>query len=260
MELCLNDATKLEVFSHLFQQMKGFCEHVNLDFNAERVYIQTMDASKISILEVTVPASWFTSYTCTEPVVLGISSTLLAKLLATRDKGQQLTLTYDGEETDKLACNMTSSVEHKPVLLDKHFEMPLIELETETMGIPDIEYEVEYSLSAQQFATMIQQLKTFGDTVDVDCSEDHIEWAAKSDGQGKMMVRLPLNDLEEFTLDEGCVLALSFSLQQLALVAAYSKISKTVALHKHHEYPLRIDYASDELTIRYYLAPKVRDE
>jgi hypothetical protein len=84
--------------------------------------------------------------------------------------------------------------------------------------------------------------------------------AGVKEGQGKMTVRLPLDDLDEFTLDDGCELALSFSLQQLSLVSAYSKVSKTVAVHKHRDYPLRVDYTSDELSIRYYLAPKVRDE
>ena len=62
MDIQLNNLTKVDEFAALFQNMKLFTEHINIDFNDERIYIQTMDNCKISLLEVIIPKSWFCGY------------------------------------------------------------------------------------------------------------------------------------------------------------------------------------------------------
>jgi|Transcript_23211 hypothetical protein len=68
MDISINNITKVGIFATLFQNMKLFTDQINIDCNEERMYIQTMDNCKISILEITIPKSWFCSYSCPTPI------------------------------------------------------------------------------------------------------------------------------------------------------------------------------------------------
>ena len=61
MEIHITDPVKIEVFSNIVQNIKNVCDQVNIEFNEDRLYIQTMDSSKISILEISIASNWFTS-------------------------------------------------------------------------------------------------------------------------------------------------------------------------------------------------------
>ena len=257
MEFQLTDPVKTELFASVFQYTKNVCDQINLDVNADRIFIQTMDSSKVSILEITFPATWFHSYTCTVPVTLGISATLLYKILNSREKAQPVRVKHGGAGDDTLYCSMEGETKTH---FHRHFEIPLIELEVEVMNIPAISYEAEFTMPSTSFSTLITQLKAFGETLDIQCNEDRIALVSKSSDQGKMSVDIGIDDLTEFTIDEECQLNLSFAIQYLSLISAFGKVAKDVSVRLHHEYPIRIDYEQDEMTIKYYLAPKISEE
>ena len=110
MNISINNLTKVETFAILFQNIKLFTEYINIDCNEERIYIQTMDNSKTSILEITIPKTWFCSYSCPIPVTLGINASIFYKILSSRDKVQTMQINYDTAEEDKLFIHMESSI------------------------------------------------------------------------------------------------------------------------------------------------------
>ena len=67
----------------------------------------------------------------------------------------------DDVTDDKLRLDMTSD---NPTIFDKRFELPLIDIDTEMMSIPEMEYQAEFSLPSNTFVTLIDQLKLFGET------------------------------------------------------------------------------------------------
>jgi DNA polymerase III sliding clamp (beta) subunit (PCNA family) len=72
MEINIRDLNKAELFAGLFQHMKLFTENINIMFEQNRMFIQTMDASHISIIEINIPARWFDEYILKENVSLTI--------------------------------------------------------------------------------------------------------------------------------------------------------------------------------------------
>jgi proliferating cell nuclear antigen PCNA len=225
--LAVSEPGKARAFSAIFQNMKHFCDHVNVVFEKERVYAQGMDNSHISIFELFIPSAWFDSYNHPEDdnIVVGINVGLFYKILNTRDEGQEIFIKYDSEKQDKLYLHfITSSSSSKP-LFDKHFELPLIEIETEMMSIPDVEYSVEFSLSSSNFASIVGQLKQFGSDMIIRCNEEEIRLSSKSTDAGNMSVVVPIDDLSLFAIDEGMSLCLSFSLSHLYNICSLLPLS-----------------------------------
>jgi proliferating cell nuclear antigen len=267
-DILIDNSAKVDAFTTLFQSLKSFSEHTNVQFDNERMYIQTMDSARISILEISLPTKWFCKYKCDQTVVLGINASVMYKILSSKDKNQSIRLQYKSGE-DKLNIHMCSQEGTTNAGFDRYFEAPLMDIESEYMAIPEIEYQMEMSLPSSIFSTLIHQLRGFGESLDIHCNEDNIRFTANTQESGSMSVDIRMDDLIEFSIEEECQLDMSFGLQFLQPVCSYSKISKTVNVKIHSDYPIRIEYplhlvgTTPEIEcgfIHFFLAPKIKDE
>jgi len=264
MNICIQQIQKAETFAGLFQHIKSFTEQVNIMFEKDRLYMQTMDNSRVSIIEIDLPSVWFDVYEHKEPstITLGINATLFFKILSSREKTQMINIDYNETNSDKLFIHFTS--ENK-VEFDKHFEIPLIDLDAEIMGIPETEHQAEFALPSSHFSSLINQLQMFGDTLDIECSEEKIMLCSNSQDNGKMYVEIKIDDLSTFIIDEGGSLKLSFSLQYLHNICLYNKLAKEIEVKLSDAYPLQIMYdlggeQGHNAKIKFYLAPKINDD
>ena len=156
-------------------------------------------------------------------------------------------------------------------LFDKHFELPLIELESEMMSIPEVDYAAEFSLSSSNFATIVGQLRQFGSDLHIKCNEDEIRLTAKSNESGNMSVVVPIDDLSLFAINEGETLNLSFSLSHLHNICSFHKISDSINIKISGDYPLKATYFLEKIAdddedmtnksrVVVFLAPRVSDD
>jgi proliferating cell nuclear antigen PCNA len=275
MEIVIRSQEKADKFASLFQHIKTLTEHIAITFDKSRMSMQCMDNAHVAIMEISLPSSWFDIYELTDDANVRIcfNATFLHRILSSRDKEQQIQLVYSLEDADRLMIHLTKldesaentktkEKEKKSAHFDKHFELPLIDIEEETMEIPEIEYAAELAMKSAQFADIVTQLKMFGDTMEVQCSEERIALASTSHDQGKMFVEIGIDDLTEFAIDEGADLALSFSLTYLKYFCAYSKIADLVSIKFGESFPMRVCYSLGEqehAILTFYLAPKIND-
>ena len=268
MNIIINNPSKIECFTSAFQHMKTFTEHINILFEKERMYIQTMDHSHISIFELVLPSGWFDLYEhkCITSFKLGINSSILFRVLNSRDKTQQINIVYDEANDDILEIHFTpiNRIEQNTINaeFDKHFEISLLDIDNELMNIPSIEYQAEFTIASFNFANMINQLKMFSDNLDLICSEEKIMLYSNSIEQGKMFVEIKINDLSSFIIDEGETINMSFSLTQIHNICLYNKMSKEIDVKFKTNFPMKLIYnlvGHPDAQIRFYLAPKIND-
>jgi len=272
MEIVLYPSPKADVFAALFQHIKLLTDHVNVSCEPTRMYMQCMDNAHVAIMELYLPAEWFDRYEVNgSGSTIGLNASFLYRILAAREKDQQIHLVHS--DSDRLMVHLTSTSDTKPsggkTNFDKHFELPLMDIDSETMEIPEIEYSAELSISSSHFAGIVNQLKMFGDTMDIQCSEDRIVLASNSQDQGKMFVEISIDDLSAFAIEEDSKLNLSFSLGYLHHFCMYNKLAKEVELKFSESFPMQVVYplgngaATDTACparLVFYLAPKINDD
>jgi len=253
----IHDPFKADVFTTLFQHMKLFTDQVNISFDKDRLFIQSMDVAKVCVFEIRLPSTWFTTYEFDanrSGITIGIQSTILFRILNARDKGQLLDIRLQESDSDKLFVSFTG--ENKSVF-DKNFEMPLLEIDEEGLEIPETPSTAEFTLASTNFANIINQLKMFGDNLDVFCSEEKIHLTSTSADCGKMSVDIQIDDLSSFSINENETLELSFSLGYLHNICMYNKLAKDVEVLLTDNFPMRMVYSFGELaSLTFYLAPK----
>jgi len=287
MEIIIDDHTKAENFTTIFQNVRCFTELVNISFTEEGLSFQTMDNSHVSIVELTIPKEWFSKYTCSQNVVLGVNVTILHKILAVKEKTHVLKIVYEAsadtleihflnvegqpekepeKEVEPEKKGKKAKKEKVPKVVEmktyeKHFEIPLVDMDMERMEIPTIEYEAEFSLESTNFSNIVSQLRMFGDTMEIQCSEEQIILYTHSNDAGKMSVEISVDDLTEFAINEGQQLKLSFSLIYLNHICGFNRLTKDIDIKICSDYPLCAIYKlSEGAVMRFFLAPKMEDE
>jgi proliferating cell nuclear antigen len=256
MEIVINNPVRAEIFATLFQHMKLFAECMNIYFNTEDVFIQAMDPSHVSVIEIKLPREWFDEYNVTTNTMIGINTHILFKVLNIREKSHTLRLNLDPNNDDRLEINLVSE---DTSVYNRNFVIPLIDIDSEVMGIPEMEYQAELSFPSVIFSTLIDQMKIFGDTLSILCSEEKVEMNSESIEAGQMFVNIPIDDLNSFAIEEDEILNMSFSLTHLKNICLYGKISKEVEVYLKKDFPIKLIYTLDheDAKAMFYLAPKI---
>jgi proliferating cell nuclear antigen len=176
-------------------------------------------------------------------------------------------------DPDKLFINLSSNSESSFVepktkgkkvkevqnKFDHFFELGLIDVEQDTLGIPEVEYDVDFTMKSENFAELISELMVFGSNLNIICSEEVLEFNASGD-TGKLKVNIPIDDLNEYAIAEGEIVDISYSLNHIGKMCLSTKLGQNVSLSISSEYPMAIKYdLGDDSSVAFYIAPKIAD-
>lgn len=144
------------------------------------------------------------------------------------------------------------------------FQLNLLTLEAESLGIPDTDYPTSIRMSSSEFVRLCRELTQLAETVKVDI-DDRVATFSFSGKAGAGKIKLKKNnaDKDEDLIDIKCEekVSSSYGLQYLNSFAKASSLSNQVVLHLSTQFPLMIDYEIENMGfVKFYLAPKMDDE
>jgi proliferating cell nuclear antigen PCNA len=259
MKLTIENKAKLEMFVALFQLLKNWGSYLSLQFNNEQLYIQSMDKSHICLSSIVIKAAWFSEYSVSEGTNLSVDAASFATMMNYALKHNRLEITESG--ADKLCINLLNGEDLKTVKdnFDHFFELPLMDVEHETLLIPEVDYDVEFTMDSKKFGELISELMVFGPNLNIVCTEDLLELNANGEA-GKLKVNVPIDSLNEFAISEGEKLDISYSLIHIGKMCLSSKLGNEISLGISAEYPMALKYSLGEgSTVAFFVAPKIVD-
>jgi proliferating cell nuclear antigen PCNA len=258
MKLTIENKAKLEMFVALFQLLKNWGSYLSLQFELEQLYIQSMDKSHICLSSIVIKAAWFSEYSVSEATNLSVDASSFATMMNYALKHNRLEITESG--ADKLCINLLNGEDVKVKdNFDHFFELPLMDVEHETLLIPDVDYDVEFTMDAKKFGELISELMVFGPNLNIVCTEDLLELNANGEA-GKLKVNVPIDSLNEFAISEGEKLDISYSLIHIGKMCLSSKLGNEISLGISAEYPMSLKYSLGEgSTVAFFVAPKIVD-
>ena len=76
-----------------------------------------------------------------------------------------------------------------------------------------------------------------------------------------MLINIPINDLNEFSISEGEHFRLDYSLHYLHKMCITTKLSQEVAFSISENYPMKIKYElENQGHVIFFIAPKISDD
>ena len=253
MNLIINNQDHIEKFITIFQNIKLFCDVFDIEINEEKFYIQGMDASHISIFEINLNCEWFDNYYIEKSIILGLNSNIFSKILSTWTPNHNIKLSMNND--DKLDISfekVTGDSEY-----NKYFEIPLIDLDTERLNIPDKQYTLDLEFDSKKFKKIVDELSIIGEHVNLNANEKEINAIANS-VEGNMTINIPFDDIEEYSIEENECINTSYILKYIKNVCQFSKLSSFIYIHISNDEPILFKYQlSENSIIRFYIAPTI---
>ncbi|OSC97295.1 proliferating cell nuclear antigen [Trametes coccinea BRFM310] len=170
LEAKLNEAALLK---RLLDAVKELVSDANFDCNEEGITLQAMDNSHVALVAVKLNVDGFKSYRCDRPIPLGVNLGSLTKVLKcakdddictlkAADDADVLTLTYEAKNQDRIA----------------EYEMKLMDIDADTLGIPDTEYDASVTMPSAEFGRIVRDLSNLGESVRIEVSKEGIRFVA----------------------------------------------------------------------------------
>ncbi|KAI9770300.1 MAG: proliferating cell nuclear antigen [Geoglossum simile] len=240
--------------------IKDLVQDCNFDCNDTGIALQAMDNSHVALVSMLLKAEAFSPYRCDRNLALGINLASLTKVLRCAQNDDILTLkaedspdivglTFESSESDRLS----------------EYDIKLMDIDQEHLGIPETEYAATISLPSAEFQRVCRDLVALSESVSIEATKEGVKFSCVGEiGNGSVTLRSHTNvDKPELNveIDLSEPVALTFSLKYLVNFCKASALSSTVKLCLSNEVPLLVEYQiSGSSYLRFYLAPKIGDE
>lgn len=258
MNIVISQKDKFNIFSNIFRHLPLFMETVNINVSDKGIYVQGMDTGQVCLFELVFKSDWFDSFITYKNYVIGIHCATFYKVIqCIEDQEQKMTLYYDDGDLLKVSLEGDNKV-------NKYFSLPLIDIDSETMDIPETEYEVDMEILSTSITNYINQLMIFDETFSIQCTQEKIRMKSQSDS-GNLSIEMTEDNVLMYAIEEELELQQNFSLKYVKNMCAFSKITDSVIINIKNDTPMRFhqslddreDFNESENYLRFYIAPKI---
>lgn len=243
------------------EAMKDLVTEANFDCSTTGVSVQAMDSSHVSLVALLLRADGFDHFRCDRNVSLGINLGSMGKVLKCCNNDDIVTL-----KSDENGDAMTFMFENQNADRISDFELKLMDIDSEHLGIPDTDYKCTVQMPSAEFQRICRDLAILGDTVTISVTKEGVKFSVSGEmGSGNMTIKpnetVDTKDEDRVKVEMEEPVCLNFALRYLNFFTKATSLSDTVILSLSADVPLVVEYRINELGhIRYYLAPKIEDE
>ncbi|CAD8106488.1 unnamed protein product [Paramecium primaurelia] len=246
------------LFKKIVEAIKELVKNVNLEANGTGISLQAMDTSHVALVALQLNEKGFKKYRCEKSLTMGLSIENLQKILKCSGNDDQITLRTQEEEPTTLSFTFESKNRIS------EFQLNLMSLDQEQLGVPDTDYSSVIKMPSNEFTKICRELGNINEAIGIETSKDGIKFYVKGDiGEGQVSVKS--NDGEkkeervECDVDEP--VNLSFAVRYFNLFNKAAALSPQVILSMSQDQPLVIEYQIENMgSLKLYLAPKINDD
>jgi len=246
------------ILKQVIESIKDLVTDANVDCSEDEISIQCMDGSHVSLVAVSLSASAFDHYRCDRPISLGINSNNMSKIfkmmgnddivvLRAEEGGDNLGLIFESTKSETIA----------------DFELKLMEIANEQLGIPDSPYKCSIQMPSNEFQRIVRDLQVLGDTCAISCTKEGVRFCVQGPlGTGNILVKSNAAEKEEdqVIIDMEEPVELNFALRYLNFFTKATSLSSKVIISMSPEVPVVVEYPIDDVGyIKYFLAPKIEE-
>jgi proliferating cell nuclear antigen len=242
----------------LIEAIKDVVSDANLECNENGISLQAMDPSHVSLVSLIIPSEDFEVFRCDKPITLGLNLNSFYKILKCSSNEDSISISCP--DISEILTVIFESINNDRI---SEFELKLIKIDAEPLGIPETEYSATISITSTEYRRISSEMITLGDTVQIGISMEGIKFEVEGD-IGKATVFLKQMDKEKN--DEDIKIKVSepvkmgFALRYLNSFSKATPLCEKINLKLSKEFPLQLEFKVGKSGfIRFYLAPKYEE-
>ncbi|KIL57779.1 hypothetical protein M378DRAFT_181522 [Amanita muscaria Koide BX008] len=155
----------------LLDAAKELVPDANFECNSEGIILQATDNSHGTLVSVLIRAKGFERFRCDRPMPLGVNLSSLSKVLECAKDDDTCTLkALDDADT----LNLIYEAKRSGHIAE--YDMKLMDVGIETLTISDTEYDARITMASSEFARLVRNLGTLGESVRIDVSKEGVRF------------------------------------------------------------------------------------
>uniref|UniRef100_T1JGW4 DNA sliding clamp PCNA n=1 Tax=Strigamia maritima TaxID=126957 RepID=T1JGW4_STRMM len=243
----------------VLESIKDLLNEATWECAATGISLQAMDSSHVSLVALNLRSDGFDKYRCDRNVSLGMNLTNMAKIMKCASNDDVITIKAQ-DDADTVTFVFETPNQEKI----SDYEMKLMNLDTEHLGIPDTDYSCIVKMPSVEFQRICRDLSQIGDSVVISCTKEGVKFSAAGDlGTGNVKLAQNANvDKEEeaVVIEMQEPVSLTFACRYLNSFTKATPLAPQVQLSMSSDVPLVVEYKLEDMGyVRYYLAPKIED-
>ncbi|XP_066249475.1 proliferating cell nuclear antigen [Euwallacea similis] len=252
----VNSAT----FKKVLDAIKDLLNEASFDCSETGIQLQAMDSSHVSLVSLNLKSDGFDKYRCDRNLTMGMNLASLGKVF--KCSGADDTVTMKAQDDADTVTFMFESKKQEKI---SDYEMKLMNLDQEHLGIPETEFSCIIKMPSGEFARIVRDLSQFGESIVISCTKEGVKFSAQGDiGTGNVKLAQTNNfdkEEESVIIDLQEPVTLTFACQYLNSFTKATPLSNQVTLSMCENVPLVVEYQIPDLgQLRFYLAPKIEED
>ncbi|NWQ81960.1 PCNA protein, partial [Columbina picui] len=155
------------VLKRVLEALKDLITEACWDLGSGGISLQSMDSSHVSLVQLTLRSEGFD----TMSKILKCAGNEDIITLRAEDNADTLALVFEAPNQEKVS----------------DYEMKLMDLDVEQLGIPEQEYSCVVKMPSAEFARICRDLSHIGDAVVISCAKDGVKFSANGElGNGNI--------------------------------------------------------------------------
>ena len=244
------------LLKRILDAIKDLVQDVNLLCTEDGIELQSMDSSHVALVNFTILAEACSVYRCSETLTLGINVANLTKIVKCAESDDSVVLRQSKDQS-----KLEITFESKSGSRKHEFVMNLMDIDSEHLSIPDLEYTCSITMPSAEFSRLVRDGATFGETVVLAVEEGLVTAESRGD-VGKTTITEKQDKTSKSAAlwtDIVCSkpTSMMFALKYLVAFTKAQHISDSVNLYMIEGSPLYVSYdMGDKGSVGFYLAPK----
>ncbi|XP_050052687.1 proliferating cell nuclear antigen [Dermacentor andersoni] len=243
----------------VLEAVKDLINEATWDCSATGISLQAMDNSHVSLVSLNLRSDGFDKFRCDRNLSMGMNLASVSKILRCAANDDIITIKA---QDDADSVNFVFEAPNQEKVSD--YEMKLMNIDAEHLGIPETDYSVVIKMPSGEFQRICRDLSQIGDSVQITCTKDGVRFSVSGDlGTGNVKLSQTANvDKEEeaVVIEMQEAVSLTFALRYLNSFTKATPLSAQVQLSMSADVPLVVEYKIEDMGyVRYYLAPKIED-
>ena len=242
----------------LIEAIKDVVSDANLECNENGISLQAMDPSHVSLVSLIIPSEDFEIYRCDEPITIGLNLNSFYKILKCSSNEDSISISCP--EISDILTIIFESINNDRI---SEFELKLIKIDTEPLGIPETEYSATISITSGEYRRISSEMITLGDTVFIGISKEGIKFEVEGDiGKATVFLKQMENeeDHQDVKINISDPVKMGFALRYLNSFSKATPLCEKITLKLCKDFPLQLEFKVGKSGfIRFYLAPKYEE-
>lgn len=224
------------IFKTIVDTLSSQMSHIGMTITNNHLVLSGVDTAHVSIVNISLLSSSFSTFrkTTEQDVDMHVSIEHFKRILrgCKADDSMKIIL--------KNKYDTSVFIEFENAFRTVSFKLPMLDIDQDSIDVPELKYETTVHLPASKFQTVFQDLNVLSpEAVNIRSTNEHVQFTSEENG---CETEMSICASEEVRIDWTNNVSVQVSLDKLLAYSTMSKMCDDVHLHLSGDYPVYIHF------------------